>query len=205
MHTRSYTREHKVDRVGESTWEDITISLGRPLSRSAVGFASDSHSVRKVDRPHFVLRRRMAGSSCSSSTVRKGGTRVSRGSARGRIPVSSAEEESQDVPAVFIPILESRGGLNFYCARRCCTPVLDLSLGASNSLLPFVKEGKIKDCFHCTYVFRSRGARRAWRVYEVWCRVMYMKIKEILFRIAVQNFWVQNCINILKDVEAKYV
>lgn len=33
-----------------STWEDITISLGRPLSRSGVGFALDSHSATKVDR-----------------------------------------------------------------------------------------------------------------------------------------------------------
>lgn len=33
-----------------STWEDITISLGRPLSGSGVGFALDSHSATKVDR-----------------------------------------------------------------------------------------------------------------------------------------------------------
>jgi len=33
-----------------STWEDITISLGRPLSGPGVGFALDSHSARKVDR-----------------------------------------------------------------------------------------------------------------------------------------------------------
>lgn len=37
-------------RSSRSTWEDITISLGRPLSRSGVGFALDSHSATKVDR-----------------------------------------------------------------------------------------------------------------------------------------------------------
>jgi len=55
--TRAYIRAHTIlfARKGAvcssgSTWEDITISLGRPLSGSGVGFALDSHSATKVDR-----------------------------------------------------------------------------------------------------------------------------------------------------------
>lgn len=48
-HSILYARKGAVCSSG-STWEDITISLGRPLSGSGVGFALDSHSATKVDR-----------------------------------------------------------------------------------------------------------------------------------------------------------
>jgi len=68
-----------------STWEDITISLGRPLSRSGVGFALDSHSATKVDRRTLFYEdgwRRL--SLFPVSGARKGrGFRISRKKVRG--------------------------------------------------------------------------------------------------------------------------
>lgn len=89
--------------------------------RICIGFAFGQES----RSPHFVLRRRMADSSCSFPRL----VRAEPGLAEAgpRLPSSRSvlEEGSQDVAAVFIRILESRGGLNFNSTPRCSAFVLD--------------------------------------------------------------------------------
>lgn len=102
-HSPTYVRKGAVCSSG-STWEDITISLGRPLSGSGAGFALDSHSATKVDRRTLFYEDGWRGFR-SFLRPASGRHRLSRKKVEGgRRP----DEKQRDLTEAFCPTVSTR-------------------------------------------------------------------------------------------------